>query len=352
MSGLRRIKRALLASNGLGLARVIARSNWRRQRLLILCYHGVSEGEEHASHPEMFLPPEIFARRMQRLAQSGCNVLGLGEALHLLREGKLPPRSVAITFDDGWADFPLHAFPVLQKHGFPATVYLTTYYCLLNRPLFRFALAHIMWRCQSQLVENRTFAWLPQQLDLRTATNRNALMRQIDEYAKQQDLSGQQKDDLAAGFAEMLGFDYATFSRQRLFQLMNPAEVSAMSRAGIDIQLHTHRHRTPLDRERFIGEINQNRQVIAEITGVREVVHFCYPSGAIRPDFVPWLKEAGVQSATTCMNGLATRHGDPMLLPRLLDQSGLFEEEFESWLSGFAAWLPRRSGVPLDVAPE
>ncbi|HKD86746.1 MAG TPA: polysaccharide deacetylase family protein [Terriglobales bacterium] len=349
---MRQIKRALVASHGLGLEHVISRSNWRRQRLLILCYHGISEGEEHASHPEMFLPPETFARRMKLVAQSGCKVLGLGEGLRLLHEGKLPPRSVAITFDDGWADFPVHAFPVLQKHGFPATVYLTTYYCLLSCPLFRFALAHMMWKCQSEIVENRTFPWLPQQLDLRGEADRTALMWKMDEYAKQQDLSGRQKDDLAAGFAGMIGFDYAAFSRQRLFQLMNPAEVAAMARAGIDIQLHTHRHRTPLDRERFIVEINQNRQLIAEMTGAKDLVHFCYPSGAIRPDFIPWLKEAGVQSATTCLNGLATRRGDSMLLPRLLDQYGLLDEEFESWLSGFAAWLPRRASAPLDVAPE
>ena len=352
MSGLRRIKRALVASHGLGLAHFISRSNWRRQRLLILCYHGIAQGEEHASHPEMFLPPEIFARRMELLAQSGCKVLGLGEALRLLQEGKLPPRSVAITFDDGWADFPIHALPILQKHGFPATVYLTTYYCLLSRPLFRFALAHMMWRSHSKLIDNRVFTWLPEKLNLRTGANRNALMWQIDEYAKQQNFSGQQKDDLAAAIAKLLGFDYAAFSRQRLFQLMNPAEVAAMARAGIDIQLHTHRHRTPLDRDRFISEIKQNRQLITEMTGAKDLVHFCYPSGAVRPDFIPWLKEAGVQSATTCLNGLATRHGDPLRLPRLLDQSGLFEEEFESWLSGFAAWLPRRNGVALDVAPE
>src|SRR5215469_16709483 len=172
MGGLRQVKSALVASHGLGLAHVISRSNWRRPRLLILCYHGISEGGEHASHPEMVLPPETFARRMELLAQSDCKVLGLGEALRLLHEGKLPPRSVAITFDDGWADFPVHAFPVLQKHGFPATVYLTTYYCLLSCPLFRFALAHMMWKCQSEIVENRTFPWLPQQLDLRGEADR------------------------------------------------------------------------------------------------------------------------------------------------------------------------------------
>jgi len=105
---------------------------------------------------------------MEILAQSGCRVLDLGEALRLLQKGQLPARSVAITFDDGWADFPLHAFPVLQEHGFPATVYLTTYYSLFSRPLFRFALSHMMWKLQAKVIENRTFPWLPEQLDLRT----------------------------------------------------------------------------------------------------------------------------------------------------------------------------------------
>jgi len=352
MSALRQIKRAVLSSNGFGLAPILSRSSWRQQRLLILCYHGIATGEEHGSHPEMFLPPEIFARRMQLLARSGCNVVSLGEGLRLLQEGKLPPRSVVITFDDGWADFPLHAFPVLKQHGFPATVYLTTYYCLFNRPLFRFALAHMMWKVSTKVVENRALPWLPERLDFQTEVSRNALMWQIDAYAKQGDLSGKQKDELAAAFAEVIGFDYGQFCKRRLFQLMNPEEVATMARGGIDIQLHTHRHRTPLERDKFVGEIQQNREYIAEMTGARDITHFCYPSGAIRPDFIPWLKEAGVQSATTCLNGLATRAGDPYLLPRLLDQYSLVDAEFESWVSGLAAFLPKRKSVALDVAPE
>jgi len=352
MTALRTIKRALLPANNSLLSRTIARSNWRRQRLLILCYHGIAMGEEHGSHPEMFLPVDVFARRMEILAQSGANVLVLGEALRLLHAGKLPPNSVAITFDDGWADFRTQAFPILQKHSFPATVYLTTYYCRLRRPIFRFALAFMMWKLSSHLIENAGFDWLPTHLDFRTQTSRDALLWQIDAHAKQQELSGAQKDELAARFAEAIGFDYAAFCRERLFQLMTPEEVADMARAGIDIQLHTHRHRTPLDRERFITEIRENRQFIEEMTGGNHGVHFCYPSGAVQPAFLPWLKEAGVESATTCENGLAARGTDPYMLPRLLDQYGLTEDEFASWVSGLAAFIPKRKSEPLDLAPE
>lgn len=352
MSLAKRVKRAILATNGLGMGVAVARSSWRRNRLLILCYHGIAMGDEAGSHPEMFLPPATFARRLEILSQCGCRVLPLGEALGLLQAGKLPPRSVALTFDDGWVDFRKSAFPILQQFGFPATVYLTTYYCLFNRPLFRFALAYIMWRRQGTYIERHSAPWSPSAIDLRTAESRNALLWRMDDYAKRVGLSGKGKDDLLAEFAEAVGFDYNELLGQRLFHLMNPAEIAEMAHAGVDFQLHTHRHRTPLDRQLFIREIDENRERLRDLAGPGDYPHFCYPSGANRPEFIPWLKEAGVRSATTCLNGLAGSASNSYLLPRLLDQYGLSDDEFESWVSGLAAFLPRRPGVALDVAPE
>jgi peptidoglycan/xylan/chitin deacetylase (PgdA/CDA1 family) len=352
MSLARRVKRAILATNGLGMGVAVARSSWRQNRLLILCYHGIAMGDEAGSHPEMFLPAATFARRMEILSQLDCRVLALGEALQLLRQGKLPPRSVAITFDDGWADFRESAFPILQRFGFPATVYLTTYYCLFNRPLFRFALAYVMWRHRGDYMEAHSAPWSPGSIDLRTEESRTALLWHMDDYAKRLDLSGQQKDGLIAEFAEVVGFNYSELLRQRLFHLMNPAEVGEMARGGVDFQLHTHRHRTPLDRLQFVREIEENRSHLRDLAGPGDYAHFCYPSGANRPEFINWLKEAGVRSATTCLNGLAGSGSDSYLLPRLLDQCGLSDDEFESWVSGLAAFLPRRAGVALNVAPE
>lgn len=352
MSLAKTAKRAILATNGFGMGLALARSNWRQNRLLILCYHGIAMGEEAGPYPEMFLPPATFDRRMELLAQSNCRVLPLDESLKLLQEGKLPPRSVAITFDDGWADFKQEAFPALQRHGFPATVYLTTYYCLFNRPLFRFALGYLAWKQRGKLIEGCSAPWSPGDIDLRTEQSRNSLVWHIDAYTKRMDLSGKRKDELAEEFAEALGVDYQGLLRQRLFHLMNPSEIAEMAKAGIDFQLHTHRHRTPLDRAQFISEIEENRKMIQELAGPGDRAHFCYPSGANRPEFIGWLKQAAVRSATTCMNGLAKPDTDLCLLPRLLDQSGLSDDEFASWVTGLAEFLPRRPNVSLDVAPE
>ncbi len=351
MSLLKSTKTMLLKTRGLGLFPVIAHSPWRSRRLLILCYHGIAMGDEHASHPHMFLPAPMFERRLAILKDSGANVLDLGEALRRLKAGDLPPRSVAITFDDGWADFYAKAYPALRKFGFPATVYLTTYYCFYNRPTFIFALRHMMWERRERIVEGHRFSFLPQMLDFRTEESRTQVLEQIQQYAKRQDLSGRQKDDLAAEFAEAIGFDYSELTRNRLFHLMNPEEVAAVAAGGMDVQLHTHRHRTPVERSLFIQEIEQNRQYIHQLTGRDHVVHFCYPSGANQPSFLPWLAEAGVESATTCDQSYASSHDHPLLLPRLLDQFGISEGAFEAWLTGFMGFMPKRKLQSPEIAP-
>ena len=308
-------------------------------------------GAEHDSHPEMFLPAAIFERRLAMMKDFGANVLDLGEALLRLQNGTLPPRAVAITFDDGWADFYVKAYPALRKFGFPATVYLTTYYCFNNRPIFLFALRHMMWKQRDRCIEGHRLAFLPQVLDFRTQEGRDRVLRSIQNHVTAADLSGKEKDDLVAEFADVIGFDFSELTSHRLFHLMTPDEVAETAAAGIDIQLHTHRHRTPEERSLFVQEIQQNRQYITELTGRDHLVHFCYPSGANQPNFLPWLREAGVESATTCNQHYASRQSNPLLLPRLLDQSGISDREFEAWLTGFMAFMPKRSIEYPQIAP-
>ena len=79
------------------------------------------------------MSPATFAGRLDALARTGCHVLPLGEALERLYQRALPDRAVALTFDDGYFDFKARVFPLLQRHAFPATVYLTTQRCDHNR---------------------------------------------------------------------------------------------------------------------------------------------------------------------------------------------------------------------------
>jgi peptidoglycan/xylan/chitin deacetylase (PgdA/CDA1 family) len=343
MSLLKAAKQAVLRTAGIAGALALARnSSWRSARLLILCYHGISKEDEHEWNPGLYMTPALFRRRMELLRCGGYRVLPLDESLRLLSAGKLPPKSVTITFDDGAHDFHALAFPILKEFGYPATLYLTTYYCLHQLPVFDVVSSYVLWKGRERALDARGLLdGAHEPFSLANGAWRT-VARTVYEQVRRDHLSADGKDALAEEIARRLGVDYQSIRDKRLLGLMRPEEVRDAARNGISIELHTHRHRTPRDRGLFEREIADNRRGILEMTG-RDPRHFCYPSGDYVPEFFSWLRECGVRSATTCVTGLAGRDSNPYELPRLLDVETLSEIEFESWLAGFSVLLPMRA---------
>jgi peptidoglycan/xylan/chitin deacetylase (PgdA/CDA1 family) len=329
---------ALQAAENFAAGSALSRSRWRRKRLLILCYHGVSLEDEHVWNPALYVSAGLLRERLSFLRSAGCAVLPLSEAVRRLYEGSLPARSVALTFDDGTYDFYRQALPVLEEFRFPATLYLTTSYCEYNRPVFDLMCGYLLWRGQDRVLTLPEALPAPVRLD---AEGRVQAERALKAFVRRQSCSESRKDELLGALAAALAIDYAELCRKRLLHLVNLEEARELAAAGVDIQLHTHNHRISLREERFRREITENRAWIEQVSG-GALRHFCYPSGYYKPEFLPWLRAAGIDSATTCEPGLAAPGCDPLLLPRLVDSSALSGCEFRGWVSGVAAWLPRR----------
>ena len=112
--------------------------------LPILMYHSVSDDPESVLTPyyRTVTPPRVFAAQMALLKAEGYRVVTLSEGLVMQAaraagaEGPgqnanghpHPPATnpVVLTFDDGLRDFLINAFPILQRYGFSATVFLPT----------------------------------------------------------------------------------------------------------------------------------------------------------------------------------------------------------------------------------
>lgn len=92
----------------------------------VLMYHWFRRpGEVSRSRsPQLEITPELFAEQMAALAGWGFRTIGLGDWLRGTRPRD--PKSIVLTFDDGTADFWEHARPVLQRHGFGATLFVVT----------------------------------------------------------------------------------------------------------------------------------------------------------------------------------------------------------------------------------
>lgn len=88
----------------------------------ILMYHHVGDKNNW-----LYVRPETFAKQMDYLAQKGYTTVSLVDVMDNLVNGKaLPPKPVVLTFDDGYQDNYLKAYPVLSQRGLRATFFLIT----------------------------------------------------------------------------------------------------------------------------------------------------------------------------------------------------------------------------------
>lgn len=304
------------ASDAIGATARLRDSEWRTRHLLILAYHGISLQDEHEWNPALYMPADLLRQRLEALQRMNCAVLPLGEAVNRLYSDNLPPRAVALTFDDGNADFYLRAWPVLKQFGYPVTVYWTTYYSEHPQPVPSVAARYLLWRANA---------------------DSPALIQRCDDPS----VSAAEKDELLAQAAEQYHLNYGEFKRSRLFHIMTQDEAADLVHAGVDFQLHTHRHRTPADPDLFARELADNRRCILEV-GAPRPEHFCYPSGNYSHLERDWLAEAELESAVTCDPALAGPQCDHLDLPRFVDTCYCDPQQFEAWLSGLPQLLPRR----------
>jgi peptidoglycan/xylan/chitin deacetylase (PgdA/CDA1 family) len=342
---LKKLKKAVLGClKTCGVFTLAQNSRWRRNRLLILAYHGISLEDEHLWNPDLFMSPDYFIDRMALVKKRGCSVLPLSEAIRRLYANDLPENCVALTFDDGNYDFYKVAYPILRDFNFPATVYLTTSYVRYNRPVFDAICSYMLWKGRNTTLDLRQIIGQAETLDLSGDAARAAAYDHLIRFARQRKLSMEEKDALATKLARRLKIDYDALCAKRILHLLNPEEVGRLAAEGVDIQLHTHRHYSPPNLQLFSREIEDNRNSIMEMTGSC-AQHFCYPGGNFNDDLITWLKEMRITTATTCDPGLATHKSNPMLLPRLIDITPLSPIEFEGWLTGVSSALPRRRGT-------
>lgn len=316
----------LTAARSTGLSAAARKATGSQLR--ILCYHGlwVTPGFQFGNC--LFQPPEHFEARMAHLKRSGQPVLPLAEAVDRLADGTLPEAAVAITIDDGWVSTFTHMLPVLEKYGFPSTVYTTTWYAGRELPVVNLVVDY-----------------------LRGAATRP----EIDCDAKIEEIEALPIDERLAAlrrFGAELGVDEA-WLESRQFNIMSVQELAEAKRRGMDVQLHTHRHiDVAAEIDALPREIEENRAVLREAVGDAPLDHFCYPSGSNHPRARELLAASGIRSGTLVDRGLNPPGSDPLALRRFLDGRSISDAEFDAYLSGVLHYLGgMKALVPSRIRP-
>jgi len=280
-----------------------------RRNVQILTYHRVND-EYDPFFPAV--PSPVFARQMEYLADY-FRVCSLGEAVERLQSGDIPENLLVITFDDGYHDNYLHAFPILKKFSLPATVFLATEAigsrkCLWHDQVFS---------AFRETTEPCLRGYGRDMPDYPLKTQQERLYAQLAVLQFLRSVDNDEREGWINRLATVLGTERSE-KKSRL--MLNWDEVRIMHKQGIAFGSHTLTHPilSKLSPEKIMREICQPKKVIKQHLGV-EPNTFAYPNGSSN-DFTPQIKrtiqDAGYTCAVTTIFGVNTPGQDLFELRR------------------------------------
>jgi peptidoglycan/xylan/chitin deacetylase (PgdA/CDA1 family) len=318
---------------------------------LILMYHRVADVD--LDQWGLCVTPRHFAEHLEVL-QKSVRVLSLRQLTQELEEGKHVHRSVALTFDDGYADNLLNAKPILEQYDIPATVFVANGYVEQVREYWWDELERLF--LQPGILPNKLELSLNDQSyqwELGDAANYSKA-----DYQKHQGWYAEHKNDptlrhqLYRSVWRLMQPLQADRQQQILSELRTWAEIESTPRSThrpltvaelstldegdlVEVGSHTAMHPflsalpIPLQRQ----EIQQGKARLEEILG-HSVRSFAYPYGDYTPETVALVQAAGFERACSTVSARVQPQSDRFQLPRVevLDWDGdAFARKLRRW---------------------
>ncbi len=327
---------------------------------LILCYHHINYGER--------INPDNFEDNLKTLKREGFVPISLYEIEEYISKGENPPkRSVHITFDDGYADNFVYAYPILKKYGYLATIFIiaskvasnlkrATYDELISMNMAYEAnnllekSKYVSWEELKELAESKIFSIGSHSYSHRACFSSKKVVKFNDTgtiewlyeltkdkrlgipiFEKRWDCATRCiKDDenlrnYLANFVSKHGG--MLFLRNKDYKRILVKELRKYIRDNnIKFELENENGRAT----RIKKEIHTSKALIEEKLHVN-VDFFCYPWGNYDSISIAEVKKASYRGALTLNVGLNTKDTNPYLLKRVEVRSG--------------DWLKQRIGI-------
>lgn len=346
------LKHKVIAAGFAGIA-AIGADRWlapiARGRGIILMFHHVRPRRDDAFQPNALLEitPDFLDRVLTLVAEHGYDFVGMDEVPGRLARGG--PPFAALTFDDGYRDNVDHAMPVLERHGVPWTLFVTTDYASGTGRLWWIELEEVVRRrAELDLVGEGAV----RRIAARTPGEKGAAFAAA--YRMLRAGPEARLRDTLARWCEETGIDTSALVQDLCLgwdDLVRLAE-----RPGVTLGAHTLTHPMLAKHPRAFAEreIRDPRTLLADRFG-REIRHIAYPvgdPGSAGPREFGTARDAGYATGVTTRPGhLHPGHAvHPTALPRV-SVNGLFQSDaaIRALLSGVPFLLWNR-GRRLNVA--
>jgi peptidoglycan/xylan/chitin deacetylase (PgdA/CDA1 family) len=262
--------------------------------LPVMMYHHVS------SAPGMItVSPGHFAAQMAHLANAGYTTIGSAQLSAYLAGEPLPPKSVMLTFDDGYLDNWVHAHPVLRAYGLTALCFLVT-------------------------------GWIGDGPTRANASTGGALPPLLDHRACEAALGNGAADQA----------------------ILRWSEIDAMREAGT-FEFHSHTH-THVRWDQVSANVNDKRAGLArDLDAARATLkarlgdvsdHLCWPQGYYDDDYLEVASQAGFRHFYTCGTGSNYPGGDDRAVRSITRLE--VRDRPASWLAS-RLWIHTRPAVSV-----
>jgi peptidoglycan/xylan/chitin deacetylase (PgdA/CDA1 family) len=297
---------------------------WHRDRVIILMVHGVMD--ESTPHRWRPLRPQLSPARLDEclgILERHYTFVTLGEAVDMLAgRRRARPYSIVLTFDDGYRNQLTHALPVLQRHGVPATIFVSTGHVRSRQP---FWFDRLDYALQQAPVDGREVVAGGETMRL-SAADRGELaesyarLRRAAKDAERDDREMcRELDALAAALEAQSGRALASIVDDDPWTAV--LSIDEVRRAGGGLVTfdshgvdHLRLHR--LDRGAVLAQLRDSRRDLEAWTG-RPCRHLCYPDGASSAEAAAIARDCGYVAAVTTRRGLNRVGADPMQLRRM-----------------------------------
>ena len=273
------------------------------QRLVILTYHRVlpvDDIQRREEQPGMVISPENFEKHLIWARKTKAELIHLDDWLERRRDGKpLPKLSIAFTFDDGWRDNFVHAFPLLTKHQVPATIFLVTGVLGEHRPFWPEQVMRLLTTHKLHF-DNESMSWLSEFVEETQAQDGTVSLLEADQVVNRL----KKLDD--ATILTRLQSIYSAFPALAPPEngpfILTPEDIQTMAASGkVRFGAHSRSHFR-------LNRIEDQNLLETEIAGCQQDFDqagiptnkiFCYPNGDITSSGEALVKEHFNAACTT-----------------------------------------------------
>jgi peptidoglycan/xylan/chitin deacetylase (PgdA/CDA1 family) len=302
---------------------------------LILGYHRISSSPGVLD--EVCVSPENFAEHLHELRKR-THPVRLSKLVQHLKDGSLPEKSIAITFDDGYADNLYSAKPLLEKYEIPATVFMCTGY--MGKEFWWDELERLVMSSQTELhrlhlqAEGKQFEWYKA---TGSAEEGKPALREEFCRALYHFLLSLDVEDQNYTMAVIRSWSEVSSPGISAPRAMSEEELLRLVEGGLmELGAHTRHHPmlSQLSFERQKEEIQSSKRDLEALL-TEKIAGFSYPNGRATVDVKRLVREMGFTYACTSLYDVVRPGSDVYELTRFWQK----DVDGDQFWQGLRLWI-------------